>query len=452
MCDEQDPEERLDELTSGADPEQIDEYLDSLSAGETANAVAGLTDEAKQRLMTTLSAHDAAELLERLPEVQAVELVDMLEPSDAAAIVSELPSDEQADILSELPESEAESILDALPADEADEVRALTRYEDDQAGGLMVTEVLSFPADATIGEMIADLGVHAEEYRRYDIQYTYVIDRHGRLIGVLPMREVLLAPRRAPIRDVMIADPLAVPDVATLTDLRDFFDRHHFFGVPVVNAAGHLLGVVNRAAVEERHGEQVESDLLRSQGLLSEELRSMPVLRRSSRRLAWLSVNILLNIVAASVIAAYQDTLQAVIALAVFLPIISDMSGCSGNQAVAVSMRELTLGVIGPANALRVWWKELSVGLINGVALGLLVGAAAWLWQGNAWLGLVVGGALAINTLVAVSVGGCVPLLLKRFSLDPALASGPILTTVTDMCGFLLALAFATALLPRLAG
>ena len=140
------------------------------------------------------------------------------------------------------------------------------------------------------------------------------------------------------------------------------------------------------------------------------------------------------------------------IALAVFLPIISDMSGCSGNQAVAVSMRELTLGLIGPSSALRVWLKEVAVGLINGVALGLLVGGAAWLWKGNVWLGVVVGGALTINTMVAVSVGGCVPLLLKRFGLDPALASGPILTTVTDMCGFLLALGFATALLPRLVG
>jgi magnesium transporter len=150
------------------------------------------------------------------------------------------------------------------------------------------------------------------------------------------------------------------------------------------------------------------------------------------------------------VIALYEDTLSAVIALAVFLPIVSDMSGCSGNQAVAVSMRELTLGAAAPRDVARVWGKELSVGLINGCVLGVLLGIAAWAWKGSAVLGLVVGLALCINTVVAVSIGGTVPLLLKRFNLDPAIGSGPLLTTITDMCGFFLVLSFATIALPSL--
>lgn len=176
----------------------------------------------------------------------------------------------------------------------------------------------------------------------------------------------------------------------------------------------------------------------------------MPLLLRARRRLSWLSVNVLLNIAAASVIAMHQDTLEAVIALAVFLPIISDMSGCSGNQAVAVSIREMTMGLIQPRDALRVWAQEVGVGLINGVALGVLIAAAAWLWKGNLYFGLVVGAALALNTLVAVSIGGVVPLLLRRFKFDPALASGPVLTTATDMCGFFLTLVFAGAALSHL--
>ena len=167
--------------------------------------------------------------------------------------------------------------------------------------------------------------------------------------------------------------------------------------------------------------------------------------------MAWLTLNIVLNMVAASVIASFESTLSAVIALAVFLPIVSDMSGCSGNQAVAVTMRELTLGVIKPIDALRVWRQEASVGLINGVVLGLLLGGAAWAWKGNVYLGVVVAAALSANTLLAVSIGGTVPLLLKRFGIDPAVASGPVLTTVTDMCGFFLVLSLATAMLPLLA-
>ncbi len=178
----------------------------------------------------------------------------------------------------------------------------------------------------------------------------------------------------------------------------------------------------------------------------------MPLFLRSRRRLSWLSVNILLNVLAASVIAFYQDTLAAVIALAVFLPIISDMSGCSGNQAAAVSMRELAIGLLRPVDLVYVLGKEVLLGMINGCALGILIATVAWLWKGNPYFGLVVGGALALNTMVAVCIGGSIPLVLKRIGKDPALASGPILTTVTDMCGFFIVLSFASALLPQLQG
>ena len=177
----------------------------------------------------------------------------------------------------------------------------------------------------------------------------------------------------------------------------------------------------------------------------------MPVRTRSLKRLSWLSINILLNLVAASVIAAHQDTLAAVITLAVFLPMISDMSGASGNQAVAVSIREMTLGLLRPYEYLRVVVKEGAVGILNGLVLGTLLGTLAVLWKGNLYLGLVVGGALALNTMIAVVLGGSIPLALRALKLDPALASGPILTTITDMCGFFMVLTFASLLLARLA-
>ena len=142
--------------------------------------------------------------------------------------------------------------------------------------------------------------------------------------------------------------------------------------------------------------------------------------------------------------------MSAAIALAVFLPIVSDMSGCSGNQAVAVSMRELSLGVVRPSEVFRVWLQELKVGVINGATLGVLLGLAAFAWKGNPYLGVVVGAALSANTLVAVSIGGTVPLLLKRLGADPAIAAGPILTTLTDMCGFFFVLSFATLWLSHL--
>jgi magnesium transporter len=261
----------------------------------------------------------------------------------------------------------------------------------------------------------------------------------------------LFAPRSAKLRDLMIRDPLRVRAQASLEELKEFFDEHNLYGVPVVDDERVLLGVVQRSAVEAAAERLATKQFLGFSGIVGgEEFRSMPLILRSRRRLSWLSINVVLNIIAASVIALYQDTLQAVIALAVFLPMISDMSGCSGNQAVAVSMRELTLGLIRPNELLRVLFKEVGVGVLNGLALGVLLGTVAASWRGNPFLGLVVGGALATNTVVAVTVGGVLPLVLRRLRLDPALVSGPVLTTVTDMCGFFCALSFATILLPKL--
>jgi magnesium transporter len=249
----------------------------------------------------------------------------------------------------------------------------------------------------------------------------------------------------------MIADPVHVYVHTPLRDLMQIYRQHPYVGFPVLDEGKRLQGVVKRSAIMEASSKQDRNTFLKIAGIIGgEELRSMPMLQRSFRRISWLGPNIVLNMIAASVIALYQDTLQAVIALAVFLPIISDMSGCSGNQAVAVSIRELTLGLIKPTEYLRIFFKEGGLGLINGSVLGILLGTAAFLWKGNLYLGLVVGSALALNSLLSVLIGGSVPLVLRRMRVDPALASGPILTTVTDMCGFFFVLSFASAVLTRL--
>jgi magnesium transporter len=337
-----------------------------------------------------------------------------------------------------------------MAPEEAERLRQLAAYPEDTAGGLMTIELFAVRSKATVGRVIERLRVESKRLRSLDIQYAYVTDRQRKLTGVLRLRDLLLAEDDAMVADIMIPEPLSVRADAPLLELDNIFTSNAFLGVPVIDASDQLVGVVSRKAVDAAWQDHAESDFRRSMGMIEEEIRSMPTLRRSRQRLSWLSINILLNVVAASVIAAYQDTLSQVIALAVFLPIISDMSGCSGNQAVAVSMRELSLGLIEPYEVFRVWSKEALVGLLNGAALGGLLGGVAWLFSGNFWLGVVVGLALALNTLLAVLIGGVLPLLLKRRGIDPALASSPILTTVTDMFGFFLVLSIATGLLPKL--
>jgi magnesium transporter len=443
--------DELQAAMAAQDPAAIAAAVTALEPDETAHAVSHLSELDQSRLLKALPRKKAAQLVHDLPAAQAVQSMGWLSADEVAGIVSELPSNEQADVIASLPDLEASAILDAMPADEAREARRLLAYPADTAGGLMITEYLAYHDDLSVGDVLDDLRANAERYRLFDVQYAYVIAEGGKLVGVLRLRDLVLSAHTDPLSTVMIAEPLHVRDTASLEELDRFFDRHTLFGVPAIDAGGILVGVVRSHDVEQAVEERSSRSFLKFMGIVGgEELRTMPLRARSIRRLSWLTVNIGLNIVAASVIAFHQDTLQAVISLAVFLPIISDMSGCSGNQAVAVSMRELTLGLVRPSEIGWVLGREVAVGLINGIVLGLLLGVVGWLWQGNMVLGIVVAAALAVNTLLAVCIGGTIPLLLRGLGQDPALASGPILTTITDMSGFFLVLTFAGAVLPWL--
>jgi magnesium transporter len=367
--------------------------------------------------------------------------------------MEELASDHLVDVLGKIDDDASRAILAKMDRKDAAEARMLLSYAPDCAGGLMISEFLAYKTDHTIQDVLDDLQANRGEYADYHVQYFYVVDREEKLAGVLRLHDLLFPARRTRLSQLMIPSPLSVSDKASLRELQDFFEEHHLFGVPVVDDEMRLVGVVLPRAIEEAVNKRKTKTFLRLSGIIGgEEFRTMPLLSRSGRRLSWLTMNIALNIIAASVIALYQDTLAAVITLAVFLPMVSDMSGCSGNQAVAVSMRELSLGLVRPGELLWVLAKEVKVGIINGLVLGLLLGGIGFFWKGNPWLGVVIGGALAANTLVSVILGGMLPLLLKRVKLDPALVSSPLLTTVTDMCGFFFVLSFAAAVLPKLGG
>jgi len=444
------PWEPLKELINQESTTDLKVFLDQINTDDLVSAVNHISADDRAKLLNLLSPEDAAEVVDEIPWVQALRIIEDLEAGHAAAIISEMSSDDQADFLDEMNEVSAEAIMVKMDEEEAKNIRQLIQYESDTAGGLMITEFLAYEDTMTVDQVVSDLSNNAEKYEKYNLQYIYVT-RQNQFVGVLNMRSLLLSKPKTLLSKIVLGNALTVNEYSTIDNLVTFFNEYDYHGVPVINEKNELKGVVLRDELREAQTEKIHVEHLETQGIVGgEEIRTMPILLRAKRRLSWLSVNILLNIAAASVIAFYQDTLAAVIALAVFLPIISDMSGCSGNQAVAVSMRELSLGVVRPFEIGRVWLQEISVGLLNGIVLGVLIGTAAWLWKGSIFLGLVVGGALAINTVVAVSLGGTIPLFLKRMNVDPALASGPILTTVTDMFGFFLTLTFASMMLENI--
>ena len=444
------PWEQLHELISTRNLHKISLFLNSLESDETLRIFSRLSAEDQQTLLSSLAPVEAAEIILDVPNEQAADLVEKLPTKDAASILEEMESNEQADIVRDLEDGEAEAILAEMDPAEAAEVRELAKYPDDEAGGLMVTEFVSFKEFSRVNDVINYLQQTTEDRTEFEANF-YITSEKNKLLGVVSFRKLLLAAHETSLKELFI-EPLFVRLKTSLDELVEFFETHDFFfGVPVVDDASRLVGVVRRQDVLIAVSKRSDQAQLKSKGIvIGEETRTMATVVRSRRRLSWLSINIVLNVISASVIAMFTDTLSAVIALAVFLPIVSDMSGCSGNQAVAVSMRELALGLVKPYEVIHVWLKEIKVGLINGVVLGILLGAVAYLWQGNAMLGVVVGLALAINTCIAVSIGGTVPLILKWFKADPAVASGPVLTTITDLCGFFLVLSIATLMLPLL--
>lgn len=452
------PWEDLEEIIRSGNDEALALFLQLLPPEDTAYTVSQLEPDDQTKMLEALSRANpefAADLMEHFADAQAADMIEELEPAAAAAIVEEMDSDEQADVLAELAEEDAEAILEKMDPEEARETRQRLRYAPDTAGGLMINEVLSYRGDRTVEDVLADLRERHEEYEDYELRYVYVTDDAERLEGVISMRRVPTLPRHRPLRTLAKTDCVSVPVSEGLDGLEDLFDRVDFDSVPVVNEDGKLCGVVQRAAVQEALSERSTQAFLKFGGIIGgEELRSMDLRSRWLRRLAFLAPNLLLSAISVSIIGFYQDVIDRMTALAIFLPLVANLSGAAGNQAVAVSIRELTLGIVLPRDVVRVLRKEVLVGLFNGLVIGgviaiiVLVSQVVFHMEGPPMMmACLIGGVYAMNSVFAVCVGGALPLALKALDIDPAMVSSPVLTTLTDMGAFFLTLSFAAALL-----
>lgn len=446
--------ERLSELVQAEQTPEVVEFLRELPPEDTAYTISHLDDDDRTRMFSVLAEDEpefAADLMEHFDDAHAADIVGDLEPASAAAIVDEMDSDEQADVLSELSSNDAEAILGEMSPEEAIDTRRRMRYDEDTAGGLMITEYLAYAGAMPVEEVADDLRNNSEKYGEYEVRYVYALHADGSLEGVVPMRQLVMTKRGTPLGQLAIPDPTQIDVDTHVDELEDLFDRIDLSAVPVADEANRLVGVVQRAAVQEARGEAAEEDLAKFGGIVrGEELRSMPLWSRASRRLAYLVPISGLLMLSASVIHLFIETVEQVPVLAMFLPVVAGLCGSGGGQAVAVSMREISLGLIKPADLLMVMGKEAAVAFVDGVVLGLVLFLIVWVWRGNAAMGLVVGGSIPLVLVSAKCTGGCVPLLLRKIGLDPAMASGPVVTTVVDLVSFLVVLVLATAMLSRL--
>lgn len=415
-----------------------------LEPADLADVLAGLDEADRLEIVRRLPPEVSAEALVEMPEAAHAEdtLVE-LDPEQAAEIVEEMEDDDAADLLATLEPEDQERILSEVE-DRAD-VDRLLRYDEESAGGLMTTQVVTVPLDATVGMALELVRRQAEDVP--DVHQVFVVDGDRRLAGLLDFKSLVVSGADRLVREVMDPADLFVRPDADQEEVARLMSRYNLPSIGVVDDRGVLLGRITFDDIIDVVEAEATEDVLRFGGVSADEDLAGTWRTAVPSRLTWLAINLLTAFLAASVVVLFQDAIARTIALAAWMPIIAGMGGNAGTQTLAVTVRRLAMGQLRPSDSVTILTKEVIIGVVNGLLLGLVVALVATT-LGQGWrLGLVVFLAMAGNLVVASLSGAFIPLLLHRLRVDPAIASSVFVTTFTDMAGFALLLGLAGMLL-----
>ena len=438
---------RLQELVQLARDGRTTAFIErawELEPADLGDVLAALDEDERVALVRLLPAELSSQALIEMPEdAHAEETLAALDPGMAADIVEELEDDDAADILGELEPEQQERIL--AEVEDRRDVDRLLRYDEETAGGLMTTRLVTVTDLDTVALALEAVRRQAEDVE--DVTEIFVVDTSRRLVGALSFKQLVVSPTGRLVRDVMDdADVRVDPDVDQ-EEVARIMARYNVPSVPVVDAGGRLIGRVTYDDVIDVAEAEATEDLLRFGGVSPDEGLAAGWGEAVRSRLPWLYVNLLTAFLAAAVVFFFKGSIERIAVLAVWMPIIAGMGGNAGTQALAVTVRRLSLGQVPSARVGQVITKELLVGAVNGAAIGIAVAGVAVL-LGESWrLGMVVFLAMTLNLFVAGLAGSFVPVLLERAGIDPPVASSIFVTTFTDVCGFGLLLGLATAVL-----
>lgn len=412
------------------DPQQAALALEALTPAEAAGVIRGLPPEAAARVLSRVH-----------PQAEAA-LYEFLIPEPAATLIGLADPDDAADAFRALTEESRRAMLAVLSPERRRELEERLSYPEHSAGQIMRTDVVSFSKDASVRDVVTRLKSLVQS--KQPQSYTYVVDARRKLLGVLNMRDLLLAEDDARVETVMRTDVISVPGHVDREELISKPQLKGYMSIPVVDAQGRLLGAVRASDLLESSQEEATEDLQRLFGASAEERSLSPIAFKVRLRLPWLTVNLATAFLAAAVVSLFQGLIGKVAALAVFLPIVAGQGGNAGVQTLSVVLRGLVVGEVRMRDAVRLTVLEIGVGFVNGVVIGAVTALCAWKWNGNPWMGLVIGLAMVVNMVAAGLAGAAIPLAMKRLGFDPAQSSGIFLTTVTDVIGFFSFLGFAT--------
>ncbi len=384
-------------------------------------------------------------LFSELDEDSFADLIEEMKLEDIVEILEQMPTDDVADLLGRLPEEKSDAILEKMKKAESEEVEDLLRYQDDTAGGIMVPDFIAVAEDVTAKDAIESL---QKEHSEVEMPfYLYVVDEYGKLVGVSSLRQLVLVPPDTPLKEFMVTDVFSVQTSMDQEEVAKIVARYDILAVPVVDQTNRLVGIVTVDDVIDIFRREATEDILKMAGVGEEFVETKSVLKSSRIRLPWLFASCVGGIIAFLIIGKYEGTLHKIAALAAFIPVIMGMGGNIGTQSSTIVVRGLATGRIHIRDLWSVVFKELSIGFILGLVYGLLIGSVAQVSYSMEVLAIAVCIAVISSMSVAALVGSLVPMGFARINIDPAVATGPFVTTAIDIISVSFYFMIATALL-----
>ncbi len=391
----------------------------------------------------------AAQTLRELPPEMLPTIFEAVDDARLAAVCGRLEIDDMLELFERVPEERHDPILALLPAEKQAELRKHELYAEGSAGRVMTTNILAVDEKLTAQEAIEKIRAFGEDTDA--VLYLYVVDTEGRLEGVVPIRRLVASRPDRPVGEIMIREPVSASVDTDQEEVAQLVARYNLLAIPVTDLERRLLGVITVDDVIEVITEEATEDIYHLAGLDEEDRVFTPPSQSIRKRLPWQFLNLGAVFISAWVVGLFEQTLDKIVTLAVFMPVINGMGGNGGVQSLTVVTRAMALGEIEFSSGLRAVGKELLVGLVIGLVVGAAAGGIAWMWQGNPYLGFTLTAAMVVTLTVAGLLGAAVPVLLKALRQDPALGSGAIVVTITDAFGLFCFLGLGTLLLDRLA-
>lgn len=449
LLNQQNSEQRLkaidDAIDSGA-LFQVQRTLNAMHPAEIADMIEAAPHGRRELIWELVEQENEGEVLIELSEEIRNSLVEEMDAGEILNAIKDLEYDDMADFLQGLPNEIIQQTLQGMDRQDRVRVEAVLAYDEDSAGGIMDTETITVRADVTLDVVIRYLRRQKELPSHTDS--LIVVNRYDRYLGVLYLADLLTKQPEQTVGEVMSAEVEGLPASMPTRQVARLFEDRNLVSAPVVDGEGKLVGRITIDDVVDIIREEAEHSVMSMAGLDDEEDLFAPIVSSSRRRAIWLGTNLITALMAAWVISQFEGALEAKVALAFLMGVIPSMGGVAGTQTLTLVIRGLALGQLGKSNTRTLFFKELMVSLINGILWGTAIFVIAYFFMNDAAIGVVIGIAMIINLLAAASSGVFLPIIMRKFNIDPALAGGVVLTTVTDVVGFAAVLWLATLLLP----